>query len=371
MKFIRNLSRIFVGLVFIFSGTVKGVDPLGTAYRIDDYLIAYGTEWAMPLALFLSISLCALEFVLGISLIFNAWIKKTSWALFPLMIFFTILTLIDAIWEPVPDCGCFGDAIKLTNWETFYKNIVLILLTGVIFYQRKKFRPPSTRGYAFLVLFLSSIGFAWFSVFNLNHLPVLDFREWKVGNDMDIEGGGEAKAYLMFRNAETGEEKEFLSPDYPWQDSVWMSKWEFVDQRVDDSQVIKTHELIIEDNEGYDRTNDFISNPDYQFFIIAYDLEKTDNSSIEKIRALYTEVDNNGFSMIVITSSLPEEVSSFHSSLNLDKHIEFYFGDDVVLKTMVRSNPGLLLMKDGIILSKWHYNDIPDFEDVKKEFMIN
>ena len=364
-----NFGRLFVGLVFIFSGTVKGIDPIGTAYRIDDYFIAYGTEWAMPLSLFFSIFLCTLEFVLGISLLFNAWIKKTSWLLFPMMIFFTILTFIDALWEPVPDCGCFGDAIKLTNWETFYKNILLIIFVAIIFFKRNEYKPPKLKGYAYTILLVSSLGFAFFSMYNFHHLPIVDFREWKVGNDMDPEGGGEAKIYLQFKNKETGEEKEYLSPDYPWQDSVWMSKWEFVDQRIDDSEVIRTHELIIEDTSGHDMTKAFISNTDFQLILVAEDLRSTNIDSYSKINELYAKVDENGYSMIAITSSLPEDVQEFKEMIGADKHFDFYFGDDIVLKTMVRSNPGLLLMKVGIVRAKWNYNDIPSYEDFKKEFM--
>ena len=369
MKFLRNFSRIFVGLVFIFSGIVKGIDPLGTAYRIEDYFIAYDVDWAIPAALFLSISLCALEFMLGISLLFNAWIRRTSWLLFPLMIFFTLLTLVDALWTPVPDCGCFGDAIKLTNWETFYKNIVLIIFTFIIFSHRRKFRPPKPAGYGFTVLLLFSIGFIWFSMYNYNHLPLIDFRDWKVGNDMDPEGGGEAKIYLLFRNTETGEETEYLSQDYPWQDSVWMSKWEFVDQRVDDSEVLKVHELLIEDTLGNDHTSSFITNPDYQFLVVSYDLNAADTAAFRRLNDLFREVDLEGYSMIAITSSLPETVNAFKTRMELEKHFDFYFGDDVVLKSMVRANPGLMLLHDGIVIAKWHFNDLPDYREVKEEYM--
>ncbi len=369
MSFIRNFSRIFVGFVFIFSGIVKGVDPLGTAYRIDDYFIAYGTEWAMPLALFLSISLCTLEFVLGISLLFNAWIRKTSWVLFIVMIFFTILTFVDAIWEPVPDCGCFGDAVKLTNWETFYKNILLIFLVAIIFFQRKMFKPPGKSFYAFSVLTVFSILFAYFSLFNLNHLPVLDFREWKVGNNMNPEEGGEAKIYLQFKNIETGEEVEFLSPDYPWQDSVWMSQWEFVDQRIDDSEVIRTHDLLIEDSSGHDVTDLIINNIDYQFILLAYDLENTDINAFAQINALYQDVEDHEYSFVILSSSLPEVAMEFRNSNNLNENIEIFFSDDIVLKTMIRANPGLMLMKDGIVLAKWHSNDIPGFKDIQDRYM--
>lgn len=369
MKYIMNFSRLIVGLVFIFSGTVKGIDPLGTAYRIDDYFIAYGVEWAIPLSLLLSIFLCTLEFILGISLLLNAGIKKTSWILFPMMIFFTILTFVDALWEPVPDCGCFGDAIKLTNWETFYKNIVLIVLTAIIFFKRKKFRPPHIRAYAFIVLLSFSAGFLWLSVYNLNHLPMIDFREWKIGNDMDPDDVGEAKIYLTFRNKDSGEQKEYLSPDYPWQDSVWISKWEFVSQRVDDSEVLRSHNLVIEDADGNVYTESFIGNTDYQFYIIAYDLSTTHMASFDKINELYARADMEGYSMIVLTSSLPDEVNSFKAQINADPHFDFYYADDIVLKTMIRANPGLMLMKDGVVIAKWHYNDIPAYKDIKQEFM--
>ncbi|MCK5765206.1 MAG: hypothetical protein KAH26_04445 [Bacteroidales bacterium] len=369
MMFIRNFSRMLVGLVFIFSGTVKGIDLLGTAYRIEDYFIAYGTEWAIPLALFFSVFLCTLEFVLGISLLFNAGVKRTSWLLFPMMIFFTLLTMVDAIWEPVPDCGCFGDAIKLTNWETFYKNIVLIIFTSIIFFGRKKFKSPKAFGYTFLVLVLFLAGFIWFSNYNLNHLPMIDFREWKVGTDMEPEGGGEAKIYLIYKNKETGEEKEFFSKELPWQDSVWMAQWEFVDQRTDDSDVLKIHDLIIESADGEDWTKAIIGNPDFEFMVIAYDLESTDRDAFERVRSLFAETDADGLSMIVITSSLPETVSIFRKDLFLDDHLLFFYGDDTVLKAMVRANPGVILMRAGIVLAKWHYNDIPAYQDIKEEFL--
>ena len=366
---IRNVSRLLVGLVFIFSGFVKGVDPLGTAYRIEDYFIAYQAEWAIPLALFLAVFLCTIEFILGISLLFNAAIKKTSWVLFLLMIFFTFLTLVDAIWEPVPDCGCFGDAIKLTNWETFYKNIVLIILVSVIFLGRHRFRPPQFLGYSFFVLLLFTVGFVWFSEYNIKHLPVLDFRAWKVGNDMAPEGGGEVKTYLTYRNIETGEETEFISSELPWQDSVWMANWEFVDQREDDSDVIRAHELIIESEDGEYLTEYFVENPDFQFMLISWDVEEAEWDGFYEALALFAYSNEEGHSFIVVTSSLPEVVEVLKEELLLPDDLEFYFGDDTVLKSMIRANPGLILLKDGIVLGKWHYNDFPDYEDIRSTYM--
>jgi len=369
MMFIRNFSRILIGLVFIFSGFVKGIDPLGTAYRIEDYFIAYGTEWAMPLALFLSVSLSAFEFLLGIILVLNVRIRFFSWFLFLLMIFFTFLTLYDAVYEPVPDCGCFGDAITLSNWNTFYKNIILIIFVSIIHVNRKQFRSPFTGkvqnafAIGFAALFIS------FSMYNCMHLPIMDFREWKTGNDMVPDELGEAKIYLTYRNISSGETKEYLSPDYPWEDSMWMATWEFVDQRIDESEMIRAHELLIEDLEGLEYTDDFISNPGYQLLIIAYDLNKTDQESFHEIENLFSLADEDGISLIILTSSLPEDVSEF--SKFLDPNLEFYYADDIVLKTMVRSNPGLMLMEDGVVLGKWHYNDFPSYEDLKEDYFKN
>jgi uncharacterized membrane protein YphA (DoxX/SURF4 family) len=366
MIFLRNFSRIFVGLVFIFSGIVKGVDPLGTAYRIEDYFIAYGIEWALPFALFLSITLSGLEFLLGIILILNARIRFFSWILFLLMIYFTILTLYDAVYEPVPDCGCFGDAIKLSNWDTFYKNIILIIFVGFIFFNRKNYRSPFSKGLQNTIAIASTALFLIFSGYNYLHLPMMDFRDWKVGTDMDPDDTGEAKIYLTFRNINTGETKEYLSPDYPWEDSVWMANWEFVDQRIDDSEVIRAHELLIENKEGMDVTEDFISNPEFVMLVIAYDLEKTDLASYKDIENLFREADKEGISLVVITSSLPSEVEQFRQGL--DPKLEFYYADDIVLKTMIRSNPGLILMKDGVVLGKWHHNDLPAFSELEEEY---
>ncbi len=366
MKILRNFSRIFVGIVFIFSGFVKGIDPLGTAYRIEDYLIAYGMHWALPLALFASISLCALEFLLGAVLVLNLRIKPLSWVLFLLMTFFTFLTFYDALYEPVPDCGCFGDAIKLTNWETFYKNLVLIVFVAIIFVNRKKFKPSWSMNTQHIMIILIAIGFLSFSYLNYQYLPLIDFREWKVGSDMVPEEKGEAKIYLTYRNKETGEEKEYLSPDYPWNDSMWMTQWEFVDQRIDDSDVVRGHELVIEDSNGMDVTDNFIENPDYQLLVIAYDLKNAKKRPFKRLNELYREVDKNGISMIILTSTLPSDVVQYRNII--DKNIEVYQADDIILKTMIRSNPGLMLMKDGVVLEKWHYNNLPDFEELAKSY---
>ncbi|MBW6459548.1 MAG: hypothetical protein K0B08_03155 [Bacteroidales bacterium] len=366
MRVIAFISRVFVGLVFTFSGFVKGVDPLGTAFKMEDYFIAYEMEWAIPLTLSLSILLCTLEFTLGVAMLINLRLKKLSWPLFLLMLFFTVLTFFDAIYEPVPDCGCFGDAIKLTNWETFYKNLVLIVFVIIIFFYRNRYKPWLTPKAANIFVLVIALGFAYFSYYQYRHIPWIDFLGWKVGTDLVPNDPGEAKIYLTYQNTVTGERKEYLSPHYPWNDPEWMEQWEFVDQRTDDSGVIKGHTLQIYDAESYDLTETFISNPDYQFLVVSYSLRLASKKGFRKMDQLYHDIYHDGYSVIVITGSLEHDIQKWR----YDKHPEWeiYHADDIELKMMIRSNPGLILLKDGVVLGKWHWRDLPDYQVIKQAF---
>lgn len=366
MKITANISRILVALVFIFSGFVKGVDPLGTAYRIEDYFLAFGMDWANPLSLFLSVFLCVFEFTLGAALLFNLRLKYMSWPLLLLMIFFTVLTLNDAIFNPVPDCGCFGDAIKLTNWVTFYKNIVLLILIGIIFIYRNKYHSMFLPGIDHSAIVLIFAAFALFSVYQYRHLPMIDFLGWKKGTDLLPDNPGKAKIYLTYRNKTTGEEKEYLSPDYPWNDSTWAAQWEFKSQRADDSGVIKGHSLKIFDASGNDVTETLVHNPGYQFLVASYNLGESSRKGFEKIDELDEEVYRDGHALAVLTGSLQEEIDTFRQGLHPD--LEFYQADDIELKMMIRANPGLILLKDGVVLGKWHWRDLPDYKELKEQF---
>jgi uncharacterized membrane protein YphA (DoxX/SURF4 family) len=359
---LRNISRWIVGVVFIFSGFVKGVDPLGTAYRIEDYFIAYGTEWASFLSLGLSIFLSTLEFVIGLALISGMQMKLVSKALLLIMVFFTGLTFYDAIYEPVPDCGCFGDAIKLTNWETFYKNLILMVFVLIIFFNRRNFRSNVSSSIQSVFIGIYFLGFGYFSFYNYNHLPMIDFRAWKVGKQMNPENEQESLVYLTYRNKSTGEEQEYLSPDYPWNDSVWMVNWEFVDQRTVQVGEIADHGLYAEDENGNETTSIVLNPPDL-FVIVAYDLAKVPASAFEKIARVDDELSKEGNGIVWLTSTLPDEVSEL--SEKYPSLYEVYFADDIVLKTMVRSNPGLILLDEGIVKQKWHHNDFPQGEELR------
>jgi len=364
MKLIRTILRIIVGLVFVFSGFVKGVDPLGTVYRMDDYFIVFGTVWAIPFSLYLTIFLCTLEFILGISLLFNLWIRVTAWPLLLMMIYFTILTFFDAVLNLVPDCGCFGDAIKLSNLNTFLKNLVLMAMIVIIFISRKKYRGLLHAKLESIVLALFILSFSGMSVYAYRHLPVIDFMGWKVGNQVNKKATEPIKVFVTYKNIKTGESKEFLSPDFPWNDSTWMAEWKFVSQRVIDPNGDMAMTLRAEDESGNDVTGNIIDNPDFQFILVAYALSATDKAAFRKILPFYKQAVADGYSFVCLTATDFPGIRTFKVANGTA--FEFYTADDVVLKTMVRSNPGLILLKDGKVLGKWHFNDFPTYEEVMR-----
>ncbi|MDO9255775.1 MAG: DoxX family protein [Bacteroidales bacterium] len=364
MKWIANVSRILIGIVFIFSGFVKGVDPLGFGYKLEDYFIAFNWQFLIPFALFFSIALCTIEFVTGVMVLLNLRLKIASWLLLAMMAFFTLLTLNDALYSPVPDCGCFGDAIKLTNWQTFYKNLILLPLAMVVFIYRKKFKPFTSSGKQWLIALFFVGLFSSFSYLCFSHLPVIDFTEWKVGHKLYPENPKPVKYFLTYKNKFSGEEMEFLSPNYPFSDSVWMANWEFVSQRVEDPNMYFGKSLIISDTTGNNVTESIIRNPDYQLIVNSYDLSKADATAFIKLSDFSAKAYADNIATAVLVSSTPADIAKFVKENKLQ--LDFYTSDDIALKTIVRSNPGLLLMKNGVILKKWHYNDFPDYAEFKK-----
>ncbi|MCX6243966.1 MAG: DoxX family protein [Bacteroidetes bacterium] len=365
MKIFRIVSRILVGLVFIFSGFVKGIDPLGFSYRLGDYFQVFGMPWAAPFALYLTIFLCALEFVIGISLLLNIWIRVSAWALLAMMIFFTVLTFFDAFYNLVPDCGCFGDAIKLTNLQTFLKNIILFIFVIPVFAGRMKFKgwaPVKAQKIFLLIFFLL---FAGTSVYCYRHLPFIDFMEFRAGKKIN-KPTKPLKFFVTYVNKTTGEEKEYLTPNYPWNDSVWMSQWKFKSQRSEDPEKGQVMSLRVEDEKGSDITASIVDNPDFHFILVAYDLSKTDTAAFHRILPFAKSAEADGYSFICLTSSLQDEIAKFRMANGVA--FSFYNADDVVLKTMVRSNPGLLLIRDGIVLAKWPFRDFPSYAEAMEKF---
>ncbi|HMM12086.1 MAG TPA: DoxX family protein [Bacteroidales bacterium] len=357
LKYIlMHLSRLITGVVFVFSGFVKGVDPLGTAFKLQDYFNAYGTLWASDYALALSILLCTVEFIIGAALILSLHIRITSWLLLFMMSFFTLLTFYDALYAPVTDCGCFGDAIKLTNWQTFYKNLVLMIPTLMVFINRSRFRPMVMPLVQNILLVLIMAAFVGMSVWQYENEPFIDFRPWKVGNRVLPDPEAEMRVFVKYQNKETGEIREYLSPNFPWNDPEWMAAWEFLDQRTEFDSDHIIHGLMAEDESGNDFTQ-FLLGGDAMFVIVSWDAAKAPERGWNKASALIEMLTEANRHVALLTASLPEDMEALRKRYVLDA--ETFYADGTTLKTMIRSNPGLVLFHKGFVAGKWHFNNFP------------
>ncbi len=368
MKFLANLSRILVGVVFIFSGFVKGVDPLGSNYKFIDYFNAFGMGGLSFSALFFSFVLSLAEFLIGICLFLNIKTKWAAWGALLFMGVFTPLTLILAIKNPVTDCGCFGDAWVLSNWETFGKNIVLLAFTIMAFIYRNKFKPlfnflEQTVLVAGTIIFMLCIEFYCY-----RHLPILDFRPYAIGKNI-TEGmtipedapHDEYQITLKYKNKNTGVIQEFDETNYPWQDTL---NWEF---HSSDQKLVKEgfkapiHDFVIEHPDLGNITEEILQDDNYTFLVVAYKLANTSTEDLEKINKLADYAREQGYRFYGLTASNADEVKKFTETHHIP--YEFCVMDEIQLKTIVRSNPGLVLLKKGTIIDKWAHRDVPLLED--------
>ncbi|HPE34774.1 MAG TPA: hypothetical protein PLI65_08265 [Bacteroidales bacterium] len=367
--FMVRTSQFILGILFLFSGFVKAVDPIGTAYRIEDYLIAYGLDYQFWMTIVLSFLLNAAELLLGGLMFLNIKPRLTAWLVVLMMSVFTLTTLYDALYNPVPDCGCFGDALIMTNWQTFYKNLAINVFVIIFVFGRFKLKQVFKTRTEWIVAAALIVFFFGFQYFNFVNLPMFDFRPYRVGNRLTPENPLPVENYLTYRNKITGETKEYLSPNFPYNDPEWLENWEFVSQRIYDPNIIEGMNLAIIDFNGENVTQQIINNPDFQFFVVAWNIEDTDKRAFRKINTLYQKAEDANISFIVLTSSSREEVDEFAAQLNLSEHLVFYNVDDIELKTMVRANPGLMLIRDGLILDKWHNNNLPKWETIERRFL--
>jgi len=373
MKYIRLLSRLIVGMVFIFSGFVKAVDPLGSAYKFSDYFAAFSLDFLEFLALPMGIFLSAFEMVLGISLILGYRRKAMYVVLMCFMSFFTLLTFVLALFNPVSDCGCFGDALILTNWETFFKNLALMVFVMILYFSRKIDTGSTAILREWLMIVFLLAGASLFSYWNYRHLPLMDFRPYDVGTviaeEMEMPQGAAADEYettLIYRNRMTGTTSSFTMDDYP-SDTM---KWEFVDSQ---SRLVKRgyepriHDFAIMGPDGYDLVDEILARKGYSMFMFAYDLENADKEAlIDAGEWAQLELFASDFSFYAVTSATSDEVESISAELGLG--YQFFAGDEIMLKTIVRSNPGFMLIKNGIILGKWAFRDLPGLEEIDPQW---
>lgn len=370
MKFLRNLCRILVGLTFIFSGFVKGVDPLGSCYKFIDYFNAFGMSWMGFSALFFSFALSMVEFLVGMCLLLNVRTKLAAWGALIFMGVFTPLTLILAIKNPVTDCGCFGDALVLTNWETFFKNVVLLAMTLCVFYQRDRFKPFFNVLEQGVILTGSIIFILCIESFGYRHLPVLDFRPYAIGanipKSMTVPEGAPHDEYLTtlkYKNKNTGEIKDFDETNFPWQDTL---NWEFhssSQKLLKEGYKAPIHDFAIEHPDFGNITEEVLADEGYTFLVVAHKLEKSSLDAQNRLNDIAAYAEEHGYRFYGLTSSNADEIEEFSRKNNV--HYRFCATDEIQLKTIVRSNPGLVLINHGTIIGKWGHRDIPAVDELE------
>ncbi|MDP4269478.1 MAG: DoxX family protein [Bacteroidota bacterium] len=362
-KILQIVSRLIIGATFIFSGFVKMIDPVGTSIKFQDYFEAMHLGFLVPNALVFAILLACVEFLLGVNVLLALSPRHTSWYVLIFMSFMTLLTLYLALGNPVSDCGCFGDAVKLTNWQTFGKNIVLMAFTLFYFYNRKNIPYLYHEHFHWLpslITFVFGVAVVLHCYF---HLPIIDFLPYKLGTNiqkgMEIPVGAAADVYeTTFIYQKGGEKKEFTLQNYPANDTTW----HFVEQK----SVLKTkgyeppiHDFsLLDKTTGEDITDVVLQDTSFTFLLISPKLEKAVDAHIDQINNIYDYSQDKGYKFYCMTSSVNSEIENWINATGAE--YPFTLTDETALKTIIRANPGMVLLKNGTVVGKWNSGDIPD-----------
>lgn len=384
MKYIFHLVRFLVGAFFIFSGVVKGIDPSGTGFKMTDYFTVF-TEYlpfltglwdflasiSLPIAIFMIV----LEIALGVSLILGTLPSLTLWSYAGLILFFTILTGFTAITNEVTDCGCFGDFLKLEPLVSFAKDIVLSVLIIFLIIFKKYLTPLFNARAALITLGILTLAALGFNLRNYYDLPIVDFRPYHVGADLvkgkSTEGldPGKKEIYYTMIN-ENGETKVMEKDEYIssgiWKDKSWKVKeGEKKEKVIREAELPKIKDFIIENAEAVDIADSLLAKEGYHFFVASYYLDKANKEGFKIFNAVIKEAAEDSVTAAGITAASIDEANKYTEGL-----YEFNNLDAIPIKTMIRANPGLVLIKDGVIQGKWHYNNVPSWTDMKAEVGI-
>lgn len=371
--------RIAVGVLFVFSGLIKANDPLGFSYKLVEYFEVFHITFLNGFALALAIFLCALEMLFGFALLIGARGKQVAWGLLLLIIFFTFLTFYSAVFKVVRSCGCFGDAIPLTPWQSFSKDLVLLLLIVYIFLNKNLVQPLFRRKTTDILLLLATVFSFGVGIYTYNFLPVIDFLPYKIGanipDEMKIPENSVPDEYEItyhLHNKKTGAEKTMTNKEYLksgiWKDNNWEITGDPTSVLIKKGFSPKIADLNINDAQGNDYTKELLSNPFYNLIVVAYNLDDTNIDAINKINALSLSLaENFNVRTVLLTSNSAQDAEAFSKAHKL--YMEVFYADAVPLKTIVRSNPGVLLMKNGTVIGKWHYHTLPRYDDLVDKYI--
>ncbi|RXP60355.1 DoxX family membrane protein [Lutibacter sp. HS1-25] len=314
MKIAVFIARLIVGLTFVFSGFVKLVDPLGSSYKFQEYFSAdvLNLEFLIPFSLLFSIAMILFEIMLGVLLLLGYLPKFTVWSLLGIMLVFLFLTWYSAYYDKVTDCGCFGDAVKLSTWGTFYKNIVLVILVVLLVWKVKMIQPIMTSNYLKWIAFLSFFSFLYITYYVLVHLPIIDFRPYAIGKNIP-----EGMQYI-------GEEEPPI------------------------------HDFYLESAEGENLT-DAVLAEDKVMLVVAYNLSKSDMLGFLNVKNVTDQALANNYKVYLLSASMNEDFLNIKNNYRLN--FDMLFCDETTLKTIVRANPGIITLQNGTVTGKWSWVD--------------
>lgn len=361
MKYLVGFSRIFVGVLFIISGFIKLNDPVGFSFKLEEYFSqgVLDLPFLMPYALAVSLFVVIFEVLLGVMLLIGFRAKFTLWSLLLMIVFFTFLTFYSAYFNKVTDCGCFGDAVKLTPWGSFTKDLILLFFIAILFIGSKYVKPIFGSNTKRIITIASLVICIVFANYVLRHLPAIDFRPYKIGANiqagMSVPEGAQKPIFdYAWKFNINGEEKIIVTNgDYPSVDG------EFIE--VETTEVQKGYEPPIHDFTIEQNGEDFtatILEEERLMTVVSYDLRKSEYSDYGSLKEVIDNAKSNGYKVIGMSASGPDQTNKLVKEHELD--MQFYFTDETTLKTIVRSNPGVLLLEKGTIRQKVHYNDLND-----------
>jgi len=377
LNIIIAASRYFAGIVFLFSGFVKAVDPWGSTYKFIDYFhdafhITSVDFLALPMAFILS----ALEFIVGVGLLVNSLTRVWLFLALLFMVVFTPLTLYLAISDPVHDCGCFGDALILSNWETFWKNIVISIAVVLPFLYRKQISETFTKKIGIVIITTFTIGIFGFQYWNFSNLPVIDFRPYKIGNYLPSQMVAPPDAetdvyeqYFTLEDTTTGKKIEIESKVYTQDSTYWgqNTKYKYITQTepklIKKGYVPPIHDLSVTDSLGVNHLDSVFNNEDYVLWLIAYNVKKASIEGLKKGNEIGAFCRSKNIKFYFLTSSNGDDLQWLKKEIpqwNCDP----YTTDGITLKTIVRSHPGLVLLKKGVVINKWHHTDFPNTNEL-------
>lgn len=355
-----NVCRFALALVLAVSGFVKAVDPVGAMHKMKEYMALFSVDvpsgdWAM----FFAIVQAAMEFLLGVFLLTGVYRKFVSAAAPLLMTFFTLLTLFIYANSSVDDCGCFGEAVTLTNGETLAKNVLLLLLSVAVFLGRKRFVYNVSSRCRWMVTIYSIFYIAVVQVMSLSHLPVIDFSRYAIGTDLRRLAQGTPDEYMVYytyeRDGETMELPENEVPDSTW--TCVSSRAEVVRQG---KKPIVGDFSIVDWEEDYDAAEEMLADTGYVCFIVIERLETASVSRVDKINDLYDYCLENDIPFYAATASDNDEIELWRKRTGAEYPL--YWSDEALLNRIIRANPGMLLLKNGVIAGKWNVADLPSIE---------